>query len=504
MNLIELHQMAALEYRNGNKGKAIDILESIIQDNPQNPWIIGEMGGVLIDMNRRGVGQALLTLACSMQKEKGLEDWRHWSTLGSTLEGLEQRELAEMAFQEAARVEPNQSDIYDQWAGVYVNNGNPERCAELARKALQLNPDNVIAKKHLSLALLELGEWAEAWPLMEYRKAIRDYQRPVYNLPIWKGEAVDTLVVHGEQGIGDEIMYVSLLNRIRSRVKRLIVEVTPRLVPLMRRSLKDCEVYGSMDEVVANGGCPMDAIPNHAPSAMAMPAAPSHALGTVDLSHIQIGDESVSAPARPSIISGASLPFVLGLGRNDAHSPGYLMADPVRVECWSERLRAEAKGRPLVGVTWEGGVRKTHKKVRNPPFDLMRQFIAAHQEFCWVSVQYTHGEVLNKTMPGTLHYQQAVDDLDEQAALLSALDLLVSVPQTAVHIAGALAVPTIALVSSKPRWDFCSATDEMPWWESVRMIQQADQDWPQVFELLDGHLAKRFAMKRNVINEAAE
>jgi hypothetical protein len=44
----------------------------------------------------------------------------------------------------------------------------------------------------------------------------------------------------------------------------------------------------------------------------------------------------------------------------------------------------------------------------------------------------------------------------------------------------------------------------MPWWESVRMIQQADQDWPQVFELLDGHLAKRFAMKRNVINEAAE
>jgi ADP-heptose:LPS heptosyltransferase len=134
----------------------------------------------------------------------------------------------------------------------------------------------------------------------------------------------------------------------------------------------------------------------------------------------------------------------------------------------------------------------------------MRQFIAAHQEFCWVSVQYTHGEVLNKTMPGTLHYQQAVDDLDEQAALLSALDLLVSVPQTAVHIAGAMAVPTIALVSSKPRWDFCSATDEMPWWESVRMIQQADQDWPQVFELLDGHLAKRFATKRNVINEAAE
>jgi ADP-heptose:LPS heptosyltransferase len=154
-------------------------------------------------------------------------------------------------------------------------------------------------------------------------------------------------------------------------------------------------------------------------------------------------------------------------------------------------------------VTWEGGVRKTHKKVRNPPYELMQKFIAAHQEFCWVSVQYTHGEITHKTMPGTLHYQQAVDDLDEQAALLSSLDMLVSVPQTAVHIAGALAVPTIALVSSKPRWDFCSASDDMPWWESVRMIKQADQDWPKVFDLLDGHLAKRFP-KRNVVVEAAE
>jgi hypothetical protein len=407
-----------------------------------------------------------------------------------------------MAFEEAVRVAPEQSDIYDQWAGVHVNNGNAARCAELSRKALALNPQNVIAKKHLSLALLELGEWAEAWPLMEARKLIRDYQRPVYNLPQWKGEPVDTLIVHGEQGIGDEIMYASLLSRIRSRVKRMIVEVTPRLVPLMRRTLKDCEVYGSIDEAIANGACPMDALPGHG-SAMAQPAAPSAAIGTVDLSHIQIGDEAITAPARPSIVACASLPYVLGLGRSDARSAGYLMADPVRVEYWSERLRAEAKGRPLIGVTWEGGVRKTHKKVRNPPYELMQKFIAAHQEFCWVSVQYTHGEITHKTMPGTLHYQQAVDDLDEQAALLASLDMLVSVPQTAVHIAGALAVPTIALVSSKPRWDFCSASDDMPWWESVRMIKQADQDWPKVFDLLDGHLAKRFP-KRNVVVEAAE
>jgi hypothetical protein len=501
LTLADLHQLAAREYHAGNKGRAVDILEGAIQDHPTNAWLIGEMGGILVDMGRKGVGQALLTLACSMEKEKGAEDWRHWSTLGSTLESLEFRELAEQAFQEALRVDPNQSDIWDQWSGVYVNNGNPERCAELARKSLELNPNNPIAKKHLSLALLELGQWCEAWPLMEARKLIRDYQRPVYNLPQWKGQEVDTLIIHGEQGIGDEVMYASLIERIRPKVrKRLIVEVTPRLVPLMRRSLKGCEVYASMDEVVANGGCPMDALPNHQPQS-AMPHAAGPA-GTVDLSHIVIGDEQIDT--RPSIISCASLPFVLGLSRQQARSAGFLMADPVRVDHWSEKLRALAGGRPVVGVTWEGGVKKTHKKVRNPPFEMMRDFIARHPEICWVSVQYTHGEIVNKAMPGTLHFQQAVDDLDEQAALISALDLLVSVPQTAVHIAGALAVPVIAIVSSKPRWDFCSADDTMPWWESVRMVRQSsDQDWLQVFELLDGHIAKRFP-KRNVVVEAAE
>jgi tetratricopeptide (TPR) repeat protein len=197
LTLADLHQLAAREYHAGNKGRAVDILEGAIQDHPTNAWLIGEMGGILVDMGRKGVGQALLTLACSMEKEKGAEDWRHWSTLGSTRESLEFRELAEQAFEEALRVDPNQSDIWDQWSGVYVNNGNPERCAELARKSLELNPNNPIAKKHLSLALLELGQWCEAWPLMEARKLIRDYQRPVYNLPQWKGQEVDTLIIHG-------------------------------------------------------------------------------------------------------------------------------------------------------------------------------------------------------------------------------------------------------------------------------------------------------------------
>ena len=473
---IEMHQAAANAFASGDKGKAVDILESALQIWPNNAWLIGELGGVLIELNRKGAGIAMLTLACSLQKEKGVEDWRHWSTLGSALESIEQRDLARQAFDEAIRVDPNQSDIWDQISGTYVNDGQPDMCITAARKALDLRPDNAIAKKHLALGLLEKGEWAEAWPHMEARKQVRDYTRPKYDMPDWHGEHVDTLIVHGEQGIGDEIMYLSLVHRFRGKAKRLICEVTPRLVALMRRSLGELgvEVYASLAEVAANGG--MD-IKDVEPKQV-------HSSG-IDLSHIAIAGDR-----KPSIVSCASLPYVLAIGRTQVRSSGYLMADPVRVNYWREKLLTEAKGRPIVGIAWEGGVRKTHKKVRNPPFELWQPLVG-DTRYCWVSVQYTHGEIANKAMPGTLHYQQAIDDLDEQAALISALDMLVSVPQTAVHIAGALGVPTLAVVSSKPRWDFCSPDTDMPWWQSVQMIKQSGDDWSAVFAQLTEMLERR-------------
>jgi tetratricopeptide (TPR) repeat protein len=488
MNIADYFNKAVELYKAGDKGRALDILEHILQENPNNAWILGEFGGLMVDMNRRGLGVALLTMACSMEKERGVEDWRHWSTLGSTLEHLEQRDMARAAFDEALRVDPSISDIYDQYSGTYVNAGEPDKCIAYAQKALQLNPNNVVAKKHLGLGYLETGNWSEGWPLLEFRKQIKDYARPVYPYPEWRGEEVDTLILHAEQGVGDELMYLSLIAMVLKRkVRRLIVEVTPRLVSLVRRSLSGLgiEVYGSIAEIEANGG--FNDIESDAPST------------TVDLEGVYI-----TGGKKPSIASCASLPYILGLGRNDVRSPGYLLPDPIRVDYWRNKMAAEAKGKPILGLTWEGGVRKTHKKVRNPPFDMVQKFVLEHPEYCWVSVQYTHGDTINKNMPGTLHFQQALDDLDEQAALLSALDMLVSVPQTAVHIAGAMAVPTLAVVSKCPRWDFCSPNDDMPWWESVRMIKQSGDDWTAVFEQLDGLLAKQFATKRNIINEAAE
>ena len=85
------------------------------------------------------------------------------------------------------------------------------------------------------------------------------------------------------------------------------------------------------------------------------------------------------------------------------------------------------------------------------------------------------------------HWQDAIDDYDETAALVSALDLVVSVQTAIVHLSGALGKPVWVLVPSTPEWRYMAAGDRMPWYSSARLFRQpAGQDWtPLIGELIN-------------------
>jgi hypothetical protein len=106
------------------------------------------------------------------------------------------------------------------------------------------------------------------------------------------------------------------------------------------------------------------------------------------------------------------------------------------------------------------------------------------EKYCLVSVQYTEGAERLAAKMGMLHFPQAVKDLDEQAALLAACDCLVTVAQTAMHIAGGLGVPTFALINQYPKWDCGREGPSVPWWKSVTAIRQIGDDWTSVFDKL--------------------
>jgi ADP-heptose:LPS heptosyltransferase len=89
------------------------------------------------------------------------------------------------------------------------------------------------------------------------------------------------------------------------------------------------------------------------------------------------------------------------------------------------------------------------------------------------------------------HWPEAIDDYDETAALVAALDLVISVQTAVVHLAGGLGQPTWALISAVPEWRYGAAGEVMPWYPSVRLKrQQTLGEWGSVMKWISEDLSK--------------
>jgi tetratricopeptide (TPR) repeat protein len=464
----------------GQLDKAEFVFDRLAAKYPNDGIIQGYLGAVYSKAGKHGGAIALLSSAATIMLSEGTKFPGMWANLGSVLKREGHNQEAEAAFIQALEYDPENVHTLANYSGMFINAGQPEKAEAIAREAIRCHEKNLtekepqllvleiegqkstatpeeggdetsykLAKHHLSLACLEQNKWPEGWELYENRKFIEGWQRPHYPIPYWTGQDTGTLLIHGEQGLGDEIMYLALVNRIRNKAKRIVVECNYRLIPLIRRSL-GVECFPNIEAVQAAG------------------IRPDH------------------------IIAMGSLPNAVKLERKDARTDGYLKPDADRVEYWRQTLKRVAGGRPIITLAWKGGLPQTHKEIRNPPRELFK--LIDPNKYCLVSVQYTPMAAEQAHELGAFHYQPAIDDIDEQAAVIAASDCLVTVAQTAMHLAGGTSTPCIALIASKPRWDCIGDTDsEMPWWKSITCIRQRGQDWADVFKRLNEELEKRYA-----------
>jgi tetratricopeptide (TPR) repeat protein len=283
--------------------------------------------------------------------------------------------------------------------------------------------------------------------------------------PLWKGEALagKTIVLAAEQGLGDQVMFASCLPDVLAmQPKRVIVEVMDRVAPTLARSFPECEVIATKQDT--------------------------------KLEWVrQLADVDCFAMI-------ADLPGLFRRHREDfPDHAGYFKADPARVAHWRSQLEQAHPGtRPRIGITWRGGVELTRKSMRSMPVTALQPLTSAVGA-TWVNLQY--GDVAADLeqaaaagMP-LLNWPEAIKDLDEFAALISALDLVVTVCNTTVHYAGALGKPVWVMTPKVPEWRYGLTFERMPWYPSSRLFRQAEAgDWTSVLGRVGTELcAGRFA-----------
>lgn len=423
-------------HASGQLDKASVLYENLLGVAPNDPIVLYLLGTLFSQQGRYGTAINLLKNSTQNGGEELAEVWHN---LGVAYRNEGHTDDARASYQKALDLEPERADTLAMMAGSYVNVGQPEKAVEYANKALQIE-DTPHARNHRALANLELGNWSEAWPDYEARFELPSHSssaRP-YDCPRWDGKPVKKLAIHGEQGVGDEIMFLSCFRNAAALADEVVIEVENRLRPLIETSL-GVPCYGS---------------------------------------HKQLIDDN---PDVDAYIPMGSLPGLFRLKDKDFPRHTYLKAD-------GTEYRRRLGGSPIIGIAWHGGTKGTHQELRNAPLSFWKELIAANKDKTFVSLQYGEDGPIQAKELGIIHWQDAIDNFQEQANLIDACDLVISVCQTAIHVAGALGVKCWCLTPDQAAWRY-GIKGPMLWYgDHLELIRQNGKGWQGVFETVGNKL----------------
>ena len=341
-----------------------------------------------------------------------------------------------LPFLERAATPPG-ADSLNNLALAHSDAGRLDRAETLFTQALTLSPDHADADYNRATTRLLAGDFRAAWPGYERRWQRRGHAPP-YKLttPGWHGEATDRLLLlHAEQGLGDTIMMARFLPRISAR--NLVLAV-PRTLLALLTPLAPHAIWHAIE----------DGIPPHDLHAAVM-----------------------------------SLPAILDIAEPDLANPfPYLDLPERHITPWRQRLAA-LPGRKI-GLAWAGNPAYPADAARSIPPALLAP-LAETRNATFISLQ--PGATPPFPMPD---WTAELTDMRQTAALVSALDLVISVDTAVAHLAGGLGRPTWLLNRFAPCWRWQLGRADSPWYPSLRQYRHpSPHDWPAVISAVATALA---------------
>lgn len=430
--------------------KALVAIERTSQPAPEAPKIYNNLGIVLRKLDRHGEAEAAFrqSLALKPGRAEVLDN------LGELLRAKGRLDEAWQCFVQAIQADPAFAGAHNNLGLILMERGALTDARAHWDEAVRLDPQ--LANAWISLALLALlqGDFTRGWELFEWRWRGADeisVRRPV-DQPVWDGTPLNgrTIVLYAEQGLGDTIQFVRYAPLVHERGGTVVLEVPEELVPL----LQGC---AGVDRVVPYG---------------------------------------TELPRFDAIAPLMSLPRILktDLETIPAVVP-YVIADAGRVAAWKDELDALPGFK--VGIVWQGNPNHRNDRVRSVP---LAQFapLARLAGIQLVALQKGPGR---EQLPAFAAEHAIIDwgerpnatkgSLLDAAAILTGLDLLITVDTALAHLAGALGRPVWVALPFVPDWRWLLDRDDSPWYPTMRLFRQTSPgDWEGTFARIAQELAQ--------------
>lgn len=401
------------------------IYNRILNRDPFNEDLLFLLADLYIRKEYNALGINLLAGLCG----RNPNNQAAWTNMGVGFRKENDRQRAMECWTRAIAVGGESPEVCENIAGLYADSGQPHEALKWLEKALAKRPDGVEGNWLKALSLLTLRDWEAGWKQFEWRLKLPSWDsRDSLGLPYWDGKPVDHLYIHGEQGVGDEVMFASAIPHVLKYAKQITLEVNAKVAGIMKQTWPQFNVIkepapGNYDAKVAIGSL---------------------------------------------------------IGRFGMNTKPFLEPHPDKVKFYRRELEKLGPG-PYVAVTWLGGTKMT--RVEDRSFEVA-QIEPLLKSYTCVSAQYHHDNPYvepKRIEAGLAKINDAStgEDLHDQAALFKACDAVVTAQQTAVHVAGGVGVKTLALIGERPHWRYGVSGEEMPFYSSVRLLRKTGE-WSEL------------------------
>ncbi len=431
--------------------EAEEVYKIAIRLNPNHAQAYYNLGNIFVKLNKPYRAEKAYKKAIEIKPDYSM----CFNNLGVIYWGLGKFKESEKNYKMAITKDSNNIDAYCNLGVTLQYMCKFDEAEDNYKKAIKINPKYPEAYSNWALTLMYKGSYKKSFELSEWRWKTKNNKNKKFktNKPLWSNENNKIIYVWKEQGIGDEIMYCSMINElIEEKSAKIILNCDKRLKPLFERSLNKNIIYNDDKFILESEfDChiPMASLANY---------------------------------------------FRSDTKKFKKTSYGYLNYDKNKAHHIRSTLSKDSAIK-IIGISWKSSSTKGLAKFRNIALkELIKSINGSNLKF--VNIQYgnTTEEILKLKKEINIDIETFDDidnfnDIDGLASLMAACDIIVTIDNATAQLAGSLGLNTKLLLSTAPdvRWGYTGM--DCFWYNSIKIYRQIDLgDWSGPLKQLEQDL----------------
>lgn len=442
-HMLRVYQALAMQRLKRNDEASV-IVDQVLQQQPNNVEALQVKATILSALGQYQAALPIYQLAIAINPHFASA----MSDAGAIYAKQGDFDQALSLYARAIEAQPDHADALYNYSTAFLHMGQCQEAIAMADRGLACCPNHADMHWVKAAALLRSGDFEQGWKEYEWRWQAKllgsSAAKPRYAQPMWTGEPVNgkTILLHAEQGLGDTIQLLRYVPILAAKGATVLLNVPEAIVQLCQSLKQYCTVLQPFQLMPTfDYHCPLFSLP---------------------------------------------LAFKTSLNNIPCQVP-YLAHEPALQAEWERRLGSRAA--PRVGLVWSGNAAFQNDEKRSVA---LATLLSALPNSCrYISLQKEVRDSDHDALAHSSLYDasQNIKTFADTAALITCMDLVISVDTSVAHLAGALAKPLWIMLPYSPDWRWMMQREDSPWYSTAKLFRQdAERSWLPVLKRISEEL----------------